>query len=850
MSYSRAQATVLLAFAAAFASAAGPSWGWLTDNFFKRVLIAGHRQIGFHLQHVSGDKQAFQDLTYSGRGGRRFTDTGDISIDGRNVLGVLNFQMQMSDNRYANPENQRMSLNYKKGPYALDYGDINGTLLNTNPFASLSRNLQGVQAGFRNGRFAFKGVQSRAKGSATTISIQGSNSVGPYYLQNSRIAKDSVQVQVNGQDMQLGQDYVVNYDIGSITFNTKIVPPTSTIVVTYESLSVNGGHGTVEGMGANYDFGRFGKVGFTTLRQNPSGTQGLSQRTDLFQGFGDPSIPYTLSFEPMQSQPIIVKLQGVVQVPGVHYRFDANNPAVFYFLFPVPSTSNVDVTYTPVPVQTVDGKRRVMGFDYSLPFGIKGGKGQFTYSQALGSLSGVTAMKGTARQISTNYSAGALQLRASYRDVPQTFVGIESTGFLRNEKAMDFSAQTSRGPLGYGVTYNNSLIASRSSNSVGSVLFNNAHTSSVDGFISYAKNPNTSWRLENVTNSSITSSGRTELNTSSLSNSWKNGRINTTLGYDLTSGRGPLSNGNTNVMSSIGLNTLRFGATYNAGAAWNLGANVGISHVQTPLQSGVGNDISLNAEYKPSSKLDVQFVSAQSKSGALAALAGFQNGAGLGYNGNGFSSGVSSLGLLNSTSGDNYRSNLLAVIYQPSPKINLATRLNTGSASGSISSNSTSRSISFDMDWDLGKGHSTGLTLTNSHTTFLSSTQVSNSSTIDWFVAGNPKGGWTYRFDTNMLLSGGTTQFGQNSFSFDGSLSRKITAKQLLGMSLHTGRTTGYLPQLEDSYQLYHEYQLYQNIALRTGYTWRKVRNSDPTLVAGAYRASGLDLDLTFDFAP
>lgn len=850
MVYSRASASVFLAFVAAFASASGESWGWLTDNLIKRIFVTGHRQIGLHFQHVSGDKQAFQDLFYSGQGGQRFTDTGDISIDGRNVLGAFNFRMHISDNRYSNPEDQRMSVDYKKGPYALSFGDINGSLLNTNPFASFSRNLKGVQAGFKNGRFAMKGVQSRAKGSATTISVQGNNSVGPYYLQNSRIAQDSVQVQVDGQDVQLGTDYTVNYEIGSITFNTRIIPPTSTIVATYEALSLNGGGGTVQGLGMSYDAGRFGRIGISTLAQDPRGTTGLSQRTDLFQGFGDPSIPYTLSFEPLQARPIIVKLQGIVQVLGVHYRFDAHNPAVFYFLFPVPSTSNIDVTYTPAPVQAVDGKRRVLGFDYTLPIGGQKAMGALTYSQAAGALSGATPMSGTARKLALNYNLGSLQLRGSYQDVPQSFVGIESTGFLRNEKATTFSAQSSKGPFGYGVTYNKSIISSQTADPTGTLLFSNARTSSTDGFLSFAKTPDNTWRLENVTNLSDTATGVTRMNTSSLSNSWKHGRINTSFGYDITNGRGPLNNGTANLVSAIGLNTLRFGTTYNAGSAWILGANIGVSRVRTSFENGVGNDVSLNAEYKPSQKLDVQFVSSQSRSGAVAALAGFQNGSGLGYNGNGFTSGVSTVGLLNSGTGDNYRSNLLAVTYQLSKKINVATRLNEGSSSGSISSNSSTKAISLDMDWDLGRGHTTGLSLTNSHTTFLSNADISNSTTVDWFLSGSPKGGWTYRFDTNMLLSGGTTQFGQNSFAFDGAVGRKINAHQLLGFAIHNGRTTGYLPQLENSYEFYHEYQLYQNIALRTGYTWRKVLNSDPTLMAGQYKASGLDLDLTFDFVP
>src|SRR5262249_15440781 len=161
----------------------------------------------------------------------------------------------------------------------------------------------------------------------------------------------------------------------------------------------------------------------------------------------------------------------------------------------------------------------------------------------------------------------------------------------------------------------------------------------------------------------------------------------------------PLVDGSQSVVSSVGLSTLRFSSSYNAGAAWSMGASVGISNVRAGDKSGHGNDISLNTEYKPSQKLDVQFVSSQSTSGALATLAGFQTGFGIGYGGNGFSSGVSNLGLIGSV-GNNYRSNMLSVLYQLTPRINLATRLNTGSSSGTIASNSTFRTAALDLDWD------------------------------------------------------------------------------------------------------------------------------------------------------
>src|SRR5689334_14924818 len=83
---------------AAFAGAADLGT-WLNQKLFDRIQISGSRTLGYHMQDVEGDREAFRSLTYSGRGGSRFTDTGQINIGGRKVFGVLNFDMQLTDDR-------------------------------------------------------------------------------------------------------------------------------------------------------------------------------------------------------------------------------------------------------------------------------------------------------------------------------------------------------------------------------------------------------------------------------------------------------------------------------------------------------------------------------------------------------------------------------------------------------------------------------------------------------------------------------------------------------------------------------------------------------------------------------
>jgi hypothetical protein len=374
-----------LALTGAVSCHAGNPLQWLNRDVLQRIQITGYRQFGFHSHSVVGDRQAFESLTYYGMGDRRFTDTGNMTFTGRNVFGLFNFDMQLQDSRFRDPQGQRISLNYNQGPWAVDAGDIQGSLLNTNTFASLNKSMKGLSAGFKSGRFAVKALRSDTKGSARTISIQGNNSSGPYYLQTSQIIADSEQVQLDGREMVLGKDYVINYEIGAITFIDRLVAPTSTILVSYEALGFNSAPGLVQGVGASYNMGKFGQIGLTHIEQKSRSGGGLSSRIEQFQGFGAPSTPYFLQFEPLETRPVLIRVDGIVQREFIDYNFDAQNRSIFYFRRFMPATANIEVIYTPRPTASVDGDRRVLGFDYRLPFGKNNGS-YIQYSQATGSL--------------------------------------------------------------------------------------------------------------------------------------------------------------------------------------------------------------------------------------------------------------------------------------------------------------------------------------------------------------------------------------------------------------------------------------------------------------------------------
>jgi hypothetical protein len=393
-------------------------------------------------------------------------------------------------------------------------------------------------------------------------------------------------------------DYVINYEIGSITFVNRIIPPTSTILVSYESLNFNSSAGTVQGAGVSLDLSKFGRVGLTMIEQKSRSGGGLSSRVEQFEGFGAAGTPYFLEFEPLSTAqyPTIIRVNGVLQINGVDYYFDANNKSIFYFRRFIPSSNIVEVSYFPRPTSVANGDRRVTGFDYRLPFG----KGSYLqYSQAIGELrSDVTPTKGTAKGLSAVYKAGPLELKAGWRDVPNTFVGIESRGFNRNEKAIDFSAEFAKGGFTHGVAHQNSAVSTRTVDQSGNVSVNNGRQTTSRLYSSYSSD-SWMWNAEQARRTVTSARGDTKLDTTSFFGSKKWGKVDARFGLDHQSGVAPDGTGKS---ARLSLDSLRLDADYRPTKELSLGWRSSLSKVKYGPDSGTGRDMGVRATYRPDEK--------------------------------------------------------------------------------------------------------------------------------------------------------------------------------------------------------------------------------------------------------
>ncbi len=813
---------------------------WTKDKVVSRIKAFGERRIAYHIRDVDGDREAYNVTNDGGFGDRRITDLGYLRFEGRNVFDLLNFDANIQDSRFSDPQAQRYRLWIDRNGFTAEYGDIRGVLPSSNRFVQVTNNVSGLSMGYRKGPLRVGLLRTEARGEARTVSIPGNNSAGPYYLQSNQIIRGSENIEVDGVLQVFGQDYTMDYDLGAVTFlnrttlESKIIPPTSTIVATYESFNFAGSAGRIEGASLQYNMGSAGTIGIVGARQVTGAGSQLSTRLEKFQGFGPASTPYFLQFQPMPGQPIVVRVDGVLQTEGVDYYFDPGNPSIFYFNRFMPATSTIDVLYTPRPSQNVPGDREVVGIDYVLPIGKNG---DIRLSQATGrSRNTPSASSGTARGANIRYGIGPWDLQAGFRDIPQGFVSIQSAGFNRNERANDFTIGLKAGRDGKITAGNfNSSILSFSNTGTGTTVNRTRFTRS---FFTYAltRDPKLSFPIQFGLTRTHTSNaaGDTRVDVASLSTNRMFGRLNTGLSLEHQSVSG---NQRANVLST------RLNTSYDPSRAWQFTLGAGLNQIKTPTQSGTGHDVQLSTRYTPTDNFFLRLSHSESDSGNVNYVPGINSGYGTGFDGNGFTAGSSSHFTAGATNG---RQTSLFVRYEPTPRIGLRANAGLYQSRGGVSSNATTRSLSLGLDYDLGSGHYLGGDLDFSNTSFANLPVRSNVTSLHGFLNGQ-FGKFGYRAGGSFLLSSGS-QYAQDNLAFNLSLDYRLDSRQNLMFNANYGNITGYLPQDHMDLSLVYQYQIWQNLALNIRYNLSDITNRDPFQQSGAYRARTLDFELAFNF--
>ncbi len=813
---------------------------WWNYNVIQRSRISGYRFLGYHITDVSGDSEAYNFSNYGGQGDQRFTDLGFVRISGTKVFGDFDFELNLQDQRFQDPQNQRFRIKFQDGPWTAEYGDIYGSLPSSNPYARLNKQVTGISAGFKTGALEIGAISSSARGQARTVTIQGSNSAGPYYLQSSQVIRGSESISVDGVPQIFGQDYTIDYDLGSITFvnrdtlQAKIISPTSSIVATYESFGFNGSAGEIQGLAAKLNLGSSGNIGVTAIRQVSGSSNRLSTRLEKFQGFGAASTPYFLQFQPLATSPIIIRVDGILQTQGVDFNFDVGNPSIFYFTRFMPATSDIDVLYTPKPTADIQGDRETIGLDYQLPFSKS--RGRLTIAAAQGKLSKTAnPSSGTAKSMDVRYNSGKYEFSGILRDVPDGYVSVETTSFNRNERSSNLS-------LTYRPNTQSSFVVSHFNTSIATQTTTTAinRTRFSLAKAEYSLIPATEGGLPLTFSlsraSTINTTRNNTVDTAALSTSKNWGKFTTRLSFENQKVTGTQR---ADLISTV----LR--SSYISSKYWIFGAEASLSQIVTPDDSGNGTDYTLSAGYRASDRFAASFRYNESDAGDITGLSNFSSGFGAGFNGNGFTAGAGD-NTINGASSGRYANSTFT--WTLNDRFALDGAFSLLRRTGNISSNAETKAGSIGLSYDLGASHSIRGGFSRSETQFVGSDINSSATTADVLLSGNFGQKFSYNANVNTLLSGGSSQFKQDSLAVDLGMSYLLAPRHSLSFALRQGRITGYYPQDEADYALTYRYQIWESLALNVGYRYQNISNRDPLLTSGAYKSSGFDFTLAFNF--
>lgn len=824
---------------------------WLNEKIVKKISVSGTQSFGLHFHQVEGDRQTFNEQWYRGQGAKQFTDNRYVSVSGKNVLGLLNFDLQINNDPFSQPFDRRVSLNYDRKGIKADLGDINASLLNTNELVRFARTMQGaqIQAKLLNNRLTVKGLYSQTKAAARTVTIQGNNSSGPYYLNAGYVLDGTLRVQLDGVNQVLGTDYTVNTYGGSITFIDKIISPSSTILVSFETLGTNVSRGDVVGGSLSYLIAPGLSVGLTHIEQRPRGDNSLRETSEEFQGFGPTTSAYFLLQPPMPGLPVRITVNGILQIEGIDYRFDTRNPQVFYFLRFMPPDQTIRVTYTPQPDSGSfgNGKRVVSGLDLNWAIGKKG---RFSANIAKSSLSTpLGETNGLAKSVNFSYNWGRLGFSTRWREIPGEYITVETTGFGRNDRGVD---ATLNYDAGRGLTFG----LRGSSLEIGTPRFVNGGIETTKGTTrdlfftsSWQKTKNEIFFFNAGSSDSSFAGAKNIINSVNGGYKLNAGRLTVEAiasGQNITAPG--VNSSNQTVMIDSSILSERIQSSYQFSKSLNITSTVGLTQIESGDKNSQGHDFGFTAEWKPNEKLTNTLTLRDTFSGAITGIPGFNGGFG-GYNGNGFSGGSLGLNINNATSRTKLA--VLNTSWNPWSGFSLDATLVKSLSNGDNLSNSDLTSASLLAAWSPSSATRIGARIEQSKVKFTNQTSGASDSTL-LNLSLEQSFGKRWRWSTDYLYSlsgsGGNGAFDRNLNSLQSVLTYQIAPKQRAILEYRQGNVGGYLPDKESYLGLGYSYEILPGIALRASYRIRDREALDALNANTSYKSRGFDLELEIAF--
>ena len=780
------------------------------------VKMQGSKSFGFHMETVSGSGDAYQNDNYYGRksvGGAY--DNTDLTVQAK-LFGIINFETRYSNNLYGNPNDNKLSLNYANKLFKFDAGDITGSI-SGNTLVSFSRTLKGMQltANILKG-FKVTSLYTQTKAQTRTITINGGNSPGPYYVYAGQIVDGSEHVRVNNKDMVKGDDFTLDPYTGELNFKSgMIIATTDTIAVTFETYGYNQTTGTITGWRADLDMIKNTHMGFTYLTQS-SGKQnaGISTKTDQFYGYNNIDTPYQLQY-PVEmitltdtsgktySQPkfpMISYVGGELKTYGIDYLVDAKLPNRIYFHYPIPSTQIVKITYTPQITDETPGSRNVWGLDSSLTVGKYGTISAEMASSRLDYTGQAVSDRAWQIHSDMNFMKNRLHWTWSLRDIGSHYTSIESPGFNRNDQGLTTG-------LDYQISKTMKISASMEKSKRPAYSYTSNALATDVGKDDYSQtNLSFNWQVgkagqlslaHNNMKTLLSNGGQTNYTTDNMSLSYalkkvsmdiSLGRNNSYSNTFFNNSAGGTSSSQNNTYSSDAL-TSRLNLQWRAATFLTLGGVFALNSINnTGGHKTNAKDMDFTADVKPVRNLTLKLSWQNQNSGSAATTANptttaaaliartqsqlantipisardiTGNYSGGGYNTNLGSSGNYSGGYYNSNY-SNYSSanfagksnQLMTVInYQPIKNVSLDMSWTNGSSEGDYQLNSKHTNWSMNMAWNPNARWNISSTFSTQKVAYIGSTGGTNSTMLYLNMRAKPFGRLTTNLSCQLMKS-------------------------------------------------------------------------------------------------
>ncbi|NCO36712.1 MAG: hypothetical protein GW893_23000 [Armatimonadetes bacterium] len=628
--------------------------------------ISGTHTITFQTNSVSGGAGAESSYELDNYGANKAIENQTSLTASGNLFGNFYIDALYNKSTYGYSDS-RVLLMYDAGDTDISIGDLNINFAGSE-LTSFSRTLQGLKIDSLVGdRHQLNFVVSQTDAATATDVFQGNNTVGPYYLTHSPILDGTEEVRVDEKVKIRGQDYVIDYTFGSLTFTgVNIIPSTSTIAVSYEYNQAGQSSGIFYGLRGTFPLTKSLSLGTTYLKQDAAkagGSSGPIREREDFSGQNSPG-PYALTFRPIVEGSEQITINAVLQVPDRDYEINYVSGTIT-FVRPVAYSSLIVVEYNYDPGSgAVTGGQALWGVDGKWTFA----DGWDLGFEFAGSQGGATATdKGTGYSLRTAGVFGnKLNVTLGLREIGEGFQRIESAGFNRDESGFDMGLQYALNPhLSLDAKYNNYTTSQGLyfGSTGGDTTGGTSDTTQLNAVVAFKKEklPQLTFTHQEMTSSNVNPAGGTEGEPATTTNSsdfisnnvdmsFTQGNINLTGNVNQTEQTG-ISTGVDTTAANTGSLTRsgKLGITYIPARSIRLAIDVAASAIQEDGKwVSTADSSNLGLTYTPTPKLSVslsQYKTQSDGQGSSTAYSGsFIGSAGFGFPsyGSGFGSGYGS----------------------------------------------------------------------------------------------------------------------------------------------------------------------------------------------------------------